>query len=111
GSLVDNTQAIQEQQINDNKIYENTKALIQQANGDITTAVNNNTNATIGVRTDLQSLGDSLSGLDNSLDSIEGLLTGSDFGTPTGTAITGEIFTFEDLMDLQDTIQAKTESI
>ncbi|WP_274025815.1 hypothetical protein [Vibrio parahaemolyticus] len=111
GSLVDNTQAIQEQQINDNKIYENTKALIQQANGDITTAVNNNTNATIGVRTDLQSLGDSLSGLDNSLDSIEGLLTGSEFGTPTGTAITGEIFTFEDLMDLQDTIQAKTESI
>ncbi|GAK22046.1 bacteriophage f237 ORF5 [Vibrio sp. JCM 19052] len=49
--------------------------------------------------------------MDNSLDSIEGLLTGSEFGTPTGTAITGEIFTFEDLMDLQDTIQAKTESI
>nr|WP_321460776.1 chemotaxis protein [uncultured Vibrio sp.] len=45
GSMVTNTQAIQKQQINDNKIYENTKALIQQANGDITTAVNRNTNS------------------------------------------------------------------
>ncbi len=44
-SMVTNTQAIQKQQINDNKIYENTKALIQQANGDITTAVNRNTNS------------------------------------------------------------------
>ncbi|TOR10990.1 hypothetical protein CGG80_24185, partial [Vibrio parahaemolyticus] len=44
-SMVTNTQAIQKQQINDNKIYENTKALIQQANADITTAVNKNTNA------------------------------------------------------------------
>ncbi|EKM26427.1 hypothetical protein VCHENC03_5075 [Vibrio sp. HENC-03] len=111
GSLVDNTQAIQEQQINDNKIYENTKALIQQANGDITTAVNNNTNATIGVRTDLQGLGDSLGELGNSLDSIEGLLTGSDFGTPTGTAITGEIFTAEDFANLQTVIDGKADSI
>ncbi|MDF4682409.1 methyl-accepting chemotaxis protein, partial [Vibrio parahaemolyticus] len=44
-SMVTNTQAIQKQQINDNKVYENTKALIQQANGDITTAVNRNTNS------------------------------------------------------------------
>ncbi len=44
-SMVTNTQAIQKQQINDNKIYENTKALIQQANGDITTAINRNTNS------------------------------------------------------------------
>ncbi|WP_253181832.1 hypothetical protein, partial [Vibrio parahaemolyticus] len=110
GSLVDNTQAIQEQQINDNKIYKNTKALIQQANGDITTAVNNNTNATIGIRNDLKGLGDSMGELDNSLNAIEGLLTGSEFGTPTGTAITGEIFTAEDFANLQTTIDEKAES-
>ncbi|EII3097687.1 TPA: hypothetical protein NG675_003315 [Vibrio parahaemolyticus] len=111
GSLVDNTQAIQEQQINDNKIYNNTKALIQQANGDITTAVNNNTNATIGIRNDLKGLGDSMGELDNSLNAIEGLLTGSEFGTPTGTSITGEIFTAEDFANLQTTIDEKAESI
>ncbi|EOK5681127.1 hypothetical protein ACNPPN_001210 [Vibrio parahaemolyticus] len=111
GSLVDNTQAIQEQQINDNKIYNNTKALIQQANGDITTAVNNNTNATIGIRDDLTGLGDSVGELDSSLNAIEGLLTGSEFGTPTGTAITGEIFTAEDFANLQTTIDEKAESI
>ncbi|WP_227741116.1 hypothetical protein [Vibrio jasicida] len=111
GSLVDNTQAIQEQQINDNKIYENTKSLIQQANGDITTAVNNNTNATIGVRNDLQGLGDSLGDLGSSLDSIEGLLTGSDFGTPTGTPITGDIFTAEDFSLLQTLIDGKGDTI
>ncbi|MFH4786009.1 hypothetical protein [Vibrio diabolicus] len=111
GSLVDNTQAIQEQQINDNKIYNNTKALIQQANGDITTAVNNNTNATIGIRDDLKGLGDSMGELDSSLNAIEGLLTGSEFGTPTGTAITGEIFTAEDFANLQTTIDEKAESI
>ncbi|EJB1765682.1 hypothetical protein MUE07_004724, partial [Vibrio parahaemolyticus] len=106
-----NTQAIQEQQINDNKIYNNTKALIQQANGDITTAVNNNTNATIGIRDDLKGLGDSVGELDSSLNAIEGLLTGSEFGTPTGTAITGEIFTAEDFANLQTTIDEKAESI
>ncbi|EMC9924968.1 hypothetical protein VPH80_004233 [Vibrio parahaemolyticus] len=111
GSLVDNTQTIQEQQINDNKIYNNTKALIQQANGDITTAVNNNTNATIGIRNDLKGLGDSMGELDSSLNAIEGLLTGSEFGTPTGTAITGEIFTAEDFAYLQTTIDEKAESI
>ncbi|WP_343231557.1 hypothetical protein [Vibrio alginolyticus] len=111
GSLVDNTQAIQEQQINDNKIYKNTKALIQQANGDITTAVNNNTNATIGIRNDLKGLGDSVGELDSSLNAIEGLLTGSEFGTPTGTSITGEIFTAEDFAILQTTIDEKAEYI
>ncbi|EJB1765701.1 hypothetical protein MUE07_004744, partial [Vibrio parahaemolyticus] len=37
--------------------------------------------------------------------------TGSEFGTPMGTAITGEIFTAEDFANLQTTIDEKAESI
>lgn len=117
-SVVDNTQAIQEQQINDNKIYENTKALIQQANADITTAVNNNTNATIGVRNDLKGLGtsvdglgDGLNGLGDTLDGIKGLLDGGEFGTPTGTELSDSIFGNDDIESIKGVIAEQREYI
>ncbi|WP_250212372.1 methyl-accepting chemotaxis protein, partial [Vibrio campbellii] len=102
GSLVDNTQATQEQQINDNKIYNNTKALIQQANGDITTAVNKSTNATKGVREDLQGLGDSIGELGNSLDGIEELLKGSGFNSPYGDDVPEQIFASSDFIAINE---------
>ncbi|WP_250210702.1 methyl-accepting chemotaxis protein, partial [Vibrio campbellii] len=108
GSLVDNTQATQEQQINDNKIYNNTKALIQQANGDITTAVNKSTNATKGVREDLQGLGDSIGELGNSLDGIEELLKGSGFNSPYGDDVPEQIFASSDFIAINETIAEKT---
>ena len=111
GSLVDNTQATQEQQINDNKIYNNTKALIQQANGDITTAVNKSTNATKGVREDLQGLGDSIGELGNSLDGIEELLKGSGFNSPHGDDVPEQIFASSDFIAINETIAEKTRSI
>lgn len=111
GSLVDNTQATQEQQINDNNIYNNTKALIQQANGDITTAVNKSTNATKGVREDLKGLGDSIGELGNSLDGIEELLKGSGFNSPHGDDVPEQIFASSDFIAINETIAEKTRSI
>lgn len=122
-SVIDGIQATQEQQINDNKIYENTKALIQQANADITTSVNNNTNATIGVREDLKALdntvdglGDSLtsisdgvSGLDETLTSISDKLDGGEFGTPTGDTLPTEIFSLSDVEEIISTVEEQKQ--
>ncbi|HHG3619062.1 TPA: DUF1542 domain-containing protein, partial [Vibrio parahaemolyticus] len=62
-SVVTNTQAIQKQQANDNEIYRKTKALIQQANADITTAVNQNTNAINGVGDDVEKIAGAMDGI------------------------------------------------
>ena len=81
-SIVQNSQTIQEQQKNDNKIYENTKALIQQANADITTAVNKNTNAINALGDDVEAIGEGVAGIGESLDGLANLdLSGSLNGT------------------------------
>ncbi len=95
-SVTRNSQVIQEQQTNDNRIYENTKALIQNANADITTAVNRNTNAVNGVSSQVGTLANEVGNIGNEVtaitdelysigDSINGLenldLTGAKGGT------------------------------
>ncbi len=81
-SVVQNSQTIQEQQKNDNKIYENTKALIQQANADITTAVNKNTNAINALGDDVEAIGEGVAGIGESIDGLANLdLSGSLNGT------------------------------
>ncbi|MFZ3401614.1 hypothetical protein LCS82_29875, partial [Vibrio harveyi] len=107
-SVVGNTQAIQKQQINDNKIYNNTKALIQQANGDITTAVNKNTNATVK---GLKELDASVGDLNGNLDDIKGLLTGGNFGSPNGEDVAEVIFSSDDFVSINETIHDKRQSI
>ncbi|MCR9769958.1 hypothetical protein ACP6H9_15370 [Vibrio harveyi] len=107
-SVVGNTQAIQKQQINDNKIYNNTKALIQQANGDITTAVNKNTNATVK---GLKELDASVGDLNGNLDDIKGLLKGGNFGSPNGEDVAEVIFSSDDFVSINETIQDKRQSI
>ncbi|MBN8134193.1 adsorption protein [Vibrio vulnificus] len=64
-----NTQAIKDLHQANLDIAQNTKKLIQQANADITTSVNKNTNA-------INSLKGEVSGLGDSLTSIDGTLTG-----------------------------------
>ncbi|WCP83982.1 hypothetical protein PQE20_21490 [Vibrio harveyi] len=107
-SVVTNTQAVQKQQINDNKIYKNTKALIQQANGDITTAVNKNTNGTVK---GLKELDASVGELNANLDDVKGLLKGGDFGSPNGEDVAELIFTSSDFMSINRTIEDKRSSI
>ncbi|HGS5808349.1 TPA: methyl-accepting chemotaxis protein, partial [Vibrio parahaemolyticus] len=87
-SMVTNTQAIQKQQINDNKIYENTKALIQQANADITTAVNKNTNAINGVGDDVEKIAGAMDGIAEDVSGISDTLDGI-ANTDTSGAGTG----------------------
>lgn len=87
-SMVTNTQAIQKQQINDNKIYENTKALIQQANADITTAVNKNTNAINGVGDDVEKIAGAMDGIAEDVSGISDILDGI-ANTDTSGAGTG----------------------
>ncbi|EKZ9054579.1 adsorption protein [Vibrio vulnificus] len=64
-----NTNAIKDLHQANLDIAQNTKKLIQQANADITTSVNKNTNA-------INSLKGEVSGLGDSLTSIDGTLTG-----------------------------------
>ncbi|WP_119463880.1 methyl-accepting chemotaxis protein [Vibrio sp. PID23_8] len=72
-SIVKNSQTTQEQQKNDNVIYEKTKALIQQANADITTAVNRTNNS-------INALGDEVGLIAGSMDGIAEDVSGiSDF--------------------------------
>ncbi|HHF2994354.1 TPA: methyl-accepting chemotaxis protein [Vibrio diabolicus] len=87
-SMVTNTQAIQKQQINDNKIYENTKALIQQANADITTAMNKNTNAVNGVGDDVEKIAGAMDGIADEVSGISDTLDGI-ANTDTSGAGTG----------------------
>ena len=108
GSLVDNTQAIQEQQINDNAIYKNTKALIQQANADITTAVNNNSNAINGLGEDLQGVSDSLGSLS---DSLGDFFDGSGFSEPNAHEVPELIFSSSDFISLNESISEKKETL
>lgn len=87
-SMVTNTQAIQKQQINDNKIYNNTKALIQQANADITTAMNKNTNAVNGVGDDVEKIAGAMDGIADEVSGISDTLDGI-ANTDTSGAGTG----------------------
>ncbi len=87
-SMVTNTQAIQKQQINDNKIYNNTKALIQQANADITTAMNKNTNAINGVGDDVEIIAGAMDGIADEVSGISDTLDGI-ANTDTSGAGTG----------------------
>lgn len=69
-SVTRNSQVIQEQQMNDNRIYENTKSLIQRANADITTAVNRNTNAVDGVSSQVGNLSNEIGSIGNEVTAI-----------------------------------------
>jgi len=75
-SLITNTQAIQKQQINDNDIYRKTKSLIQQANADITTSVNKNTNAINALGDDVESIAGSMDGIAEDISGISETLDG-----------------------------------
>ncbi|WP_249373385.1 DUF1542 domain-containing protein [Vibrio sp. 1-2 (7-a)] len=75
-SVVTNTQAIQKQQANDNEIYRKTKSLIQQANADITTAVNKNTNAINGVGNDVEQIAGAMDGIAEDVAGISETLDG-----------------------------------
>ena len=75
-SLVTNTQAIQKQQINDNEIYRKTKSLIQQANADITSAVNRNTGAVNSLGEELGGLSGTLTGIGEDIEGISETLDG-----------------------------------
>ncbi|EOV9229936.1 hypothetical protein [Vibrio parahaemolyticus] len=87
-SVVTNTQAIQKQQANDNEIYRKTKALIQQANADITTAVNQNTNAINGVGDDVEKIAGAMDGIAEDVagisDTLDGIANTDTFGAGIG---------------------------
>lgn len=87
-SVVINTQAIQKQQANDNEIYRKTKSLIQQANADITTAVNKNTNAINGVGNDVEQIAGAMDGIAEDVAGISETLDGI-ANTDTSGAGTG----------------------
>ncbi|WP_249930576.1 DUF1542 domain-containing protein [Vibrio diabolicus] len=87
-SVVTNTQAIQKQQVNDNEIYRKTKSLIQQANADITTAVNKNTNAINGVGNDVEQIAGAMDGIAEDVAGISETLDGI-ANTDTSGAGTG----------------------
>ncbi|HHX8330913.1 TPA: DUF1542 domain-containing protein [Vibrio alginolyticus] len=87
-SVVTNTQAIQKQQVNDNEIYRKTKSLIQQANADITTAVNKNTNAINGVGDDVEQIAGAMDGIAEDVAGISETLDGI-ANTDTSGAGTG----------------------
>jgi hypothetical protein len=74
-----NSETIQNQQKNDNDIYENTKALIQQANTDITTSVNKNTNAVNALK----------GSVDGIAEDVEGMLEGITNTDTSGAGIGG----------------------
>ncbi|HHF3223616.1 TPA: DUF1542 domain-containing protein [Vibrio diabolicus] len=87
-SVVTNTQAIQKQQANDNEIYRKTKSLIQQANADITTAVNKNTNAINGVGNDVEQIAGAMDGIAEDVagisDTLDGIANTDTSGAGTG---------------------------
>ncbi|EPP5729957.1 hypothetical protein ACUT7I_003330, partial [Vibrio cholerae] len=87
-SVITNTQAIQKQQANDNEIYRKTKSLIQQANADITTAVNKNTNAINGVGNDVEQMAGAMDGIAEDVAGISETLDGI-ANTDTSGAGTG----------------------
>ncbi|WP_261981534.1 DUF1542 domain-containing protein [Vibrio parahaemolyticus] len=87
-SVITNTQAIQKQQANDNEIYRKTKSLIQQANADITTAVNKNTNAINGVGNDVEQIAGAMDGIAEDVAGISETLDGI-ANTDTSGAGTG----------------------
>ncbi|HCH4137276.1 TPA: methyl-accepting chemotaxis protein [Vibrio parahaemolyticus] len=88
-SVVTNTQAIQKQQANDNEIYRKTKALIQQANSDITTAVNQNTNAINGVGDDVEKIAGAMDGIAEDVAGISDTLDGIANTDTSGAGIGG----------------------
>lgn len=88
-SVVTNTQAIQKQQANDNEIYRKTKALIQQANADITTAVNQNTNAINGVGNDVEKIAGAMDGIAEDVAGISDTLDGIANTDTSGAGIGG----------------------
>ncbi|MEA5244351.1 methyl-accepting chemotaxis protein [Vibrio parahaemolyticus] len=88
-SAVTNTQAIQKQQANDNEIYRKTKALIQQANADITTAVNQNTNAINGVGDDVEKIAGAMDGIAEDVAGISDTLDGIANTDTSGAGIGG----------------------
>ncbi|MBE4012881.1 methyl-accepting chemotaxis protein, partial [Vibrio parahaemolyticus] len=88
-SVVTNTQAIQKQQANDNEIYRKTKALIQQANADITTAVNQNTNAINGVGDDVEKIAGAMDGIAEDVAGISDTLDGIANTDTSGAGIGG----------------------
>ncbi|WP_391856518.1 methyl-accepting chemotaxis protein [Vibrio cidicii] len=83
-----NTQAIKDMHQASIDIAENNKALIQQANADITTAVNKTTNAVNGLGAELESIDGSLTGIGETLDGIGSALDGM-ANTDTSGAGTG----------------------
>ncbi|MDF5701676.1 methyl-accepting chemotaxis protein, partial [Vibrio parahaemolyticus] len=88
-SVVTNTQDIQKQQANDNEIYRKTKALIQQANADITTAVNQNTNAINGVGDDVEKIAGAMDGIAEDVAGISDTLDGIANTDTSGAGIGG----------------------
>ena len=88
-SVVTNTQAVQKQQINDNEIYRKTKALIQQANADITTAVNRNTGAINSVGEDVGKIAGSMEGIAEDVAGISETLDGIANTDTSGAGIGG----------------------
>ncbi|HGF4952776.1 TPA: methyl-accepting chemotaxis protein [Vibrio parahaemolyticus] len=88
-SVVTNTQAIQKQQANDNEIYRKTKSLIQQANADITTAVNKNTNAINGVGDDVEKIAGAMDGIAEDVAGISDTLDGIANTDTSGAGIGG----------------------
>ncbi|EDP60033.1 hypothetical protein [Vibrio sp. AND4] len=106
GSIVDNTQAVQEQQINDNKIYNNTKTLIQQAADDITKAINNSNG-----NGENQGIAEELEGFGDSLDGIERLLSRSGFISPGGDDVNHLIFASSDFIRVNEGIADKKRTI
>ncbi|MCR9713269.1 methyl-accepting chemotaxis protein [Vibrio parahaemolyticus] len=88
-SVVTNTQAIQKQQANDNEIYRKTKALIQQANADVTTAVNQNTNAINGVGDDVEKIAGAMDGIAEDVAGISDTLDGIANTDTSGAGIGG----------------------
>lgn len=88
-SVVTNTQAVQKQQINDNEIYRKTKALIQQANSDITTSVNKNTGAINSVGEDVEKIAGSMEGIAEDVAGISETLDGIANTDTSGAGIGG----------------------
>ncbi|CAE6925151.1 hypothetical protein ACOMICROBIO_GDFFDHBD_02232 [Vibrio sp. B1REV9] len=88
-SIVKNAQTTQEQQKNDNVIYEKTKALIQQANADITTAVNRTNNSINALGEDVGSIAGSMDGIAEDVSGISDFLDGVANTDTSGAGVGG----------------------
>ncbi|MCV5755361.1 hypothetical protein OFN51_41825, partial [Escherichia coli] len=71
------------------EIYPKTKALIQQANADITTAVNQNTNAINGVGDDVEKIAGAMDGIAEDVAGISDTLDGIANTDTSGAGIGG----------------------